>query len=57
MVPIIPKLIPNAIMQSITGNGVQQEMYIDFGITSKDDDIFIIRKTTSDGSFNDSRKF
>ena len=34
------------------GDGVIQEIDIDgFGITSKDDDIFIIRKSTSDGSF------
>ena len=43
---------PNAVMPSITGDGVAQEIDIDgFGITSKDDDIFIIRKSTSDGSF------
>ena len=43
----------------ITGDGVIQEIDIDgFGITSKDDDIFIIRKSTSDGSFKpDSCKF
>ena len=50
---------PNAIMASITGNGVQQSLNVqDFGITTKDDDIFILRKTTSDGSFKpDSASF
>ena len=45
-------------MASHPGNGVQQSLNVqDFGITTKDDDIFILRKTTSDGSFNDSCKF
>ena len=50
---------PNAIMASISGNGVQQSLNVqDFGITTKDDDIFILRKTTSDGSFKpDSASF
>ena len=43
---------PNAVMTSITGDGVLTSINIqNFGITSKDDDIFVLRKTTSDGSF------
>ncbi len=43
---------PNAVMTSITGDGVLTSINIqNFGITTKDDDIFVIRKTTSDGSF------
>ena len=39
-------------MPSIIGDGLITEINIqNFGITSKDDDIFIIRKSTSDGSF------
>ena len=43
---------PNAVMPSIQGDGVQVSLNIqNFGISSDGDDIFIIRKTTSDGSF------
>ena len=42
----------NAIMQSITGDGETQELFLDdLGITVADDDILVIRKITSDGSF------
>ena len=42
----------NAIMQSITGDGETQELFLDeLGITVNDDDILVIRKITSDGSF------
>ena len=42
----------NAIMQSITGDGETQELFLDeLGITVVDDDILVIRKITSDGSF------
>ena len=43
---------PNAVMTSIIGDGLQTSLNVqNFGITSKDDDIFVIRKSTSDGSF------
>ena len=43
---------PNAVLASITGDDALVELNIqDYGITSRDDDIFVIRKTTSDGSF------
>jgi hypothetical protein len=43
---------PNAVMTSIIGDGALTSINIqNVGITSKDDDIFIIRKNTSDGSF------
>ena len=43
---------PNAIMQSITGNGSQTSLNLDnLGIPSTANDTFIIRKVTSDGSF------
>ena len=45
-------LIPNAIMRSITGDGVQTTIMLDeLGIPTSADDIIVIRKTTSDGSF------
>jgi len=41
----------NAITNSITGDGTTDIIYVqDLGIELNDDDIFVIRKTTSDGS-------
>ena len=43
---------PNAVMTSIIGDGVMTSINLqNSGVNSKDDDIFIIRKSTSDGSF------
>ena len=40
-----------AITDSITGDGVADTIYVqDLGITLNDNDIFVVRKTTSDGS-------
>ena len=43
---------PNAKMLSIIGDGVLTELNLqNLGVSSVSDDTFIIRKTTSDGSF------
>ena len=43
---------PNAIMRSIEGDGVQTVIELDeLGVPTKADDVIIIRKSTSDGSF------
>ena len=43
---------PNALMPSVTGNGIQQTINIgDYDIPAGTDDVFVIRKITSDGSF------
>ena len=43
---------PNAIMRSIIGDGVQTTIMLDeLGVPTSADDIIVIRKTTSDGSF------
>jgi hypothetical protein len=44
---------PNAIMKSLTGDGETETIELDeLGITVVDGDTLIIRKTSSDGSFN-----
>ena len=43
---------PNAIMRSITGDGIQTVIELDeLGISNQANDVIVIRKSTSDGSF------
>jgi hypothetical protein len=43
---------PNAIMRSITGDGVQTVIELDeLGISNAANDVIVVRKSTSDGSF------
>ena len=43
---------PNAIMRTLEGDGITKIIYLqDLGVSTVADDIIIIRKTTSDGSF------
>ena len=51
---MIPTLIknPNAIMQSITGDGVTTVIELqEYEVSTQADDVIIVRKETSDGSF------
>ena len=48
--------IPNAVMNPITGDGVQTTFLVDNDkIPTKANDVIIIRKSPSDGSFIRSR--
>ena len=50
---MIPTLIknPNAIMQSITGDGVTTVIELqEYEVPTQADDVIIVRKETSDGS-------
>jgi len=42
----------NALMNTVYGDGVQDEIAIDNEVPTAEGDVFIVRKSTSDGSFN-----